>query len=149
MKLEALLPQIFFFGQRQAAQCVGRVIRSKADYGMMIFADSRLVSLHLFLHEHTSTFLGKWEGSRRYFNPKVQQLFEVDRVSKCSHFTGLYLSYKVQCTLFITLGICSKVDLKLLATRNDKQKESWQALESSFLKHRKEYVHSGPLKVQI
>lgn len=28
--------------QRQAAQCVGRVIRSKADYGMMIFADKRL-----------------------------------------------------------------------------------------------------------
>eukprot|EP00798_Chlamydomonas_sp_ICE-L_P026870 gene26870-4478_t len=26
---------------RQAAQCVGRVIRSKADYGMMIFADRR------------------------------------------------------------------------------------------------------------
>ncbi|XP_039030870.1 general transcription and DNA repair factor IIH helicase subunit XPD-like [Hibiscus syriacus] len=25
----------------QAAQCVGRVIRSKADYGMMIFADKR------------------------------------------------------------------------------------------------------------
>ncbi len=26
---------------RQAAQCVGRVIRSKADYGMMVFADRR------------------------------------------------------------------------------------------------------------
>lgn len=26
---------------RQAAQCVGRVIRSKLDYGLMIFADSR------------------------------------------------------------------------------------------------------------
>eukprot|EP00898_Chlorokybus_atmophyticus_P001467 jgi/Chlat1/2320/Chrsp17S00174 len=26
---------------RQAAQCMGRVIRSKADYGMMIFADKR------------------------------------------------------------------------------------------------------------
>lgn len=31
--------------QRQAAQCVGRVIRSKADYGMMIFADKRFVFL--------------------------------------------------------------------------------------------------------
>jgi hypothetical protein len=29
--------------QRQAAQCVGRVIRSKADYGMMLFADKRFV----------------------------------------------------------------------------------------------------------
>lgn len=28
----------FFF---QAAQCVGRVIRSKSDYGLMIFADAR------------------------------------------------------------------------------------------------------------
>eukprot|EP00879_Flechtneria_rotunda_P022014 GHRR01023216.1.p1 GENE.GHRR01023216.1~~GHRR01023216.1.p1 ORF type:complete len:197 (+),score=72.66 GHRR01023216.1:427-1017(+) len=26
---------------RQAAQCVGRVIRSKADYGLMVFADKR------------------------------------------------------------------------------------------------------------
>ena len=31
----------FWVHQRQAAQCVGRVIRSKSDYGMMIFADKR------------------------------------------------------------------------------------------------------------
>ena len=30
-----------FDAMRQAAQCVGRVIRSKADYGMMVFADAR------------------------------------------------------------------------------------------------------------
>ncbi|KAJ1696050.1 hypothetical protein LUZ63_004562 [Rhynchospora breviuscula] len=30
-----------FYALRQAAQCVGQVIRSKADYGMMIFADKR------------------------------------------------------------------------------------------------------------
>lgn len=30
-----------FDAMRQASQCVGRVIRSKADYGMMVFADSR------------------------------------------------------------------------------------------------------------
>ncbi|GMY16642.1 general transcription and DNA repair factor IIH helicase subunit XPD [Fagus crenata] len=30
-----------FDALRQAAQCVGQVIRSKADYGMMIFADKR------------------------------------------------------------------------------------------------------------
>ena len=36
-------------GQRQAAQCVGRVIRSKADYGMMIFADKRY-PVHLRLN---------------------------------------------------------------------------------------------------
>lgn len=30
-----------FDAMRQAAQCVGRVIRSKMDYGLMIFADSR------------------------------------------------------------------------------------------------------------
>lgn len=34
--------------QRQAAQCVGRVIRSKADYGMMIFADKRFVLICSF-----------------------------------------------------------------------------------------------------
>lgn len=42
--------------QRQAAQCVGRVIRSKADYGMMIFADKRFVSTlckFSFLDEET------------------------------------------------------------------------------------------------
>lgn len=30
-----------FDALRQASQCVGRVIRSKIDYGLMIFADSR------------------------------------------------------------------------------------------------------------
>ena len=30
-----------FDAVRQAAQCVGRVIRSKADYGLMVFADKR------------------------------------------------------------------------------------------------------------
>lgn len=30
-----------FDAMRQAAQCVGRVIRSKADYGLMVFADAR------------------------------------------------------------------------------------------------------------
>ncbi|CAG9460982.1 unnamed protein product [Pedinophyceae sp. YPF-701] len=30
-----------FDAVRQSAQCVGRVIRSKADYGMMVFADKR------------------------------------------------------------------------------------------------------------
>lgn len=30
-----------FDAVRQASQCVGRVIRSKADYGMMVFADKR------------------------------------------------------------------------------------------------------------
>lgn len=30
-----------FDAMRQAAQCVGRVIRSKNDYGVMVFADSR------------------------------------------------------------------------------------------------------------
>lgn len=42
VKLESLVT-LFLLKQRQAAQCVGRVIRSKADYGMMIFADKRLV----------------------------------------------------------------------------------------------------------
>lgn len=36
---------VHVFTQRQAAQCVGRVIRSKADYGMMIFADKRYSSI--------------------------------------------------------------------------------------------------------
>lgn len=36
--------------QRQAAQCVGRVIRSKADYGMMIFADKRYQYMLLILY---------------------------------------------------------------------------------------------------
>ena len=39
-----------FDAVRQAAQCVGRVIRSKADYGMMVeqpaFAHSECFALH-------------------------------------------------------------------------------------------------------
>lgn len=37
-----------FDAVRQAAQCVGRVIRSKSDYGMMIFADKRWFQLNSF-----------------------------------------------------------------------------------------------------
>lgn len=37
--------------QRQAAQCVGRVIRSKADYGMMIFADKRFVVFSFIIND--------------------------------------------------------------------------------------------------
>lgn len=48
MKLESLVMVVLLM-QRQAAQCVGRVIRSKADYGMMIFADKRLVFILTFL----------------------------------------------------------------------------------------------------
>ncbi|XP_021897957.1 DNA repair helicase XPD [Carica papaya] len=43
-----------FDALRQAAQCVGRVIRSKADYGMMIFADKRHVLSILFFFLSTS-----------------------------------------------------------------------------------------------
>ncbi|UKK00110.2 DNA excision-repair helicase [Theileria orientalis] len=32
---------ITFDAMRQAAQCVGRIIRNKADFGLMVFADSR------------------------------------------------------------------------------------------------------------
>ncbi len=32
---------LIFDALRQASQCVGRVIRSKLDYGLMIFADKR------------------------------------------------------------------------------------------------------------
>jgi len=42
-----------FDAMRQAAQCVGRVIRSKMDYGLMIFADSRYVR---FLGNTVSTW---------------------------------------------------------------------------------------------
>ncbi|XP_053993632.1 uncharacterized protein LOC128884335 isoform X2 [Hylaeus volcanicus] len=34
-----------FDAMRQAAQCVGRIIRSKSDYGLMVFADSRYARL--------------------------------------------------------------------------------------------------------
>lgn len=39
MNLTCCLPPLC--GCVQAAQCVGRVIRSKADYGLMVFADKR------------------------------------------------------------------------------------------------------------
>eukprot|EP01070_Trichotokara_eunicae_P010992 Trichotokara_eunicae@DN6562_c0_g1_i1.p1 len=34
-----------FDAMRQAAQCVGRVIRSKSDYALMVFADGRYSKL--------------------------------------------------------------------------------------------------------
>jgi len=36
-----------FDAMRMAAQCVGRVVRGKDDYGIMIFADKVRFSCHL------------------------------------------------------------------------------------------------------
>ena len=47
-----------FDAVRQAAQCVGRVIRSKADYGLMVFADAR------YQRADKRDKLPAWIGSR-------------------------------------------------------------------------------------
>jgi DNA excision repair protein ERCC-2 len=46
-----------FDAMRQAAQCVGRVIRGKTDYGLMVFADKR------FNRQDKRGKLPKWIGS--------------------------------------------------------------------------------------
>lgn len=46
MRLELQIREgdyLSFDAMRQASQCIGRVIRSKADYGIMILADKRFV----------------------------------------------------------------------------------------------------------
>lgn len=53
--------------QRQAAQCVGRVIRSKADYGMMIFADKRYKSKFI---NSLMTFLVAVDSTHKNLSPK-------------------------------------------------------------------------------
>jgi len=47
---------LVFDAMRQAAQCVGRVIRNKKDYGVMVFADRSVVSAH-FSSIRTKVFL--------------------------------------------------------------------------------------------
>lgn len=39
-----------FDAMRHAAQCVGRVLRGKTDYGLMIFADKVSSLIFSFLH---------------------------------------------------------------------------------------------------
>ena len=48
-----------FDAVRQAAQCVGRVIRSKADYGMMVRSVPmhNLVALHSMVAVHVALYL--------------------------------------------------------------------------------------------
>jgi DNA excision repair protein ERCC-2 len=36
---------LVFDAMRQCAQCLGRVIRNKQDYGLMVFADKRYARL--------------------------------------------------------------------------------------------------------
>jgi len=44
---------LIFDAMRQCAQCVGRVIRGKNDYGLMIFADKvNIYKLKRFLNKH-------------------------------------------------------------------------------------------------
>ena len=49
-----------FDAMRHAAQCVGRVIRGKTDYGLMIFADKVSVCLLLISHMNLCTQPSTW-----------------------------------------------------------------------------------------
>ena len=65
-----------FDAVRQAAQCVGRVIRSKADYGLMVFADSR------YQRSDKRDKLPGWIGSRlrdAHLNLSTDMLLHVVR----------------------------------------------------------------------
>lgn len=87
---------LFLLKQRQAAQCVGRVIRSKADYGMMIFADKRLV-LTSFSSISTGAHFQKMGGA---FTLKFGNCLNVIESLKVYEFL-----LKQQCSLhsFVTL----------------------------------------------
>jgi len=70
-----------FDAMRQAAQCVGRALRGKTDYGLMIFADKvrKYVNFHgkslfLFDFERKSIyiiFVLSLKHSRRYY-PEIR-----------------------------------------------------------------------------
>lgn len=96
MKLEFLV-MIVFLMQRQAAQCVGRVIRSKADYGMMIFADKRLLFILPFL-PLANILVCKC---------KHQHLFNVIELLKIQVFK-LDLKCLLHCLFVTSVGICYK-----------------------------------------
>ncbi|KAL8136693.1 hypothetical protein V2J09_002694 [Rumex salicifolius] len=81
-----------FDALRQAAQCVGRVIRSKADYGMMIFADKRysrhdkrsklpgwilshLRDAHLNLSTDMATHIAREEDIEKMSNGTTDMMF--------------------------------------------------------------------------
>eukprot|EP00172_Hildenbrandia_rubra_P003897 Plantae.Rhodophyta-Hildenbrandia_rubra.ctg6875.p1 GENE.Plantae.Rhodophyta-Hildenbrandia_rubra.ctg6875~~Plantae.Rhodophyta-Hildenbrandia_rubra.ctg6875.p1 ORF type:complete len:742 (+),score=95.42 Plantae.Rhodophyta-Hildenbrandia_rubra.ctg6875:159-2384(+) len=57
---------LVFDAMRQAAQCVGRVIRNKSDYGVMVFADKR------FSRGILKSKLPKWIG--QFMSPETLDL---------------------------------------------------------------------------
>jgi len=64
--------------RRQAAQCVGRAIRSKTDYGIMCFADAR------FSKDDKRGKLPKW--IQKYIEPASMNMSVDEGVARCKHF---------------------------------------------------------------
>merc|ERR1712224_300782 len=67
-----------FDAMRQASQCVGRVIRSKSDYGIMVFAD------HRFLKSDKRSKIPEW--IRAYLEPGNAALSTDAAVSVARNF---------------------------------------------------------------
>lgn len=73
-----------FDAMRHAAQCVGRAIRGKTDYGIMIFADKR------FSRSDKRSKLPKWIQEHlkdSLCNLSTEEAIQVRRVKYCCSFS--------------------------------------------------------------
>jgi len=87
---------LIFDAMRQTAQCVGRVIRKKNDYGIMIFADKR------FAHLDKREKLPKW--IKNYIEPANVNISTDQAVYKTRQFfKEMGQEYKIDSTQYYTL----------------------------------------------
>ena len=67
-----------FDALRQAAQCVGRVIRSKTDYGVVVLADSRYLIIFILIYQCNKPSRYNRHDKRSKFPPWINQFLKED-----------------------------------------------------------------------
>ena len=104
---------LIFDAMRQCSQCLGRVIRKKNDYGLMILADKR------FVHSDKREKLPKW--IRNYIEPHNINISTDQAVYKARlFFKEMGMDYKIDSQAFYT-----KEDIEEL----EKNQESLKVVE--------------------
>ena len=100
---------LIFDAMRQCAQCLGRVIRKKNDYGLMILADKR------YVHSDKREKLPKW--IRNYIESHNINITTEQAVYKArSFFKEMGLDYKIDSHAFYT-----KEDIEELESAKETQ----------------------------
>lgn len=114
---------LIFDAMRQCAQCVGRVIRKKNDYGLMVFADKR------YAHVDKRDKLPKW----------IKNYIESQNIS-ISTDQALYKAR----AFFKDMGEEYKIDARALLTADDIKEMQKKNLEEETVKSSQQIIPNIP-----